>query len=276
MDQIQYCYNRILSTDWTKNFIALLIAIGLLYLAFYIIRKSGIMDRKTPNKEIITKENPHSVTLDDHYLYAISNNSISKYRKKGKRVATKKLPFKNITNGKIVNGDLVLVNAPSNPEKNAVLWLDPQTLEIVDFMTIPGMRGRVSWIDWAWGKWWVCDIYQAKSGKESDIYCFNNNWDLEGFWKLPKQVIKSIRPDALAGGEWLNEYLCVSDDKEAAIYILIMPDDKVHAKLLAKVPICFDGGGFALAVKDGKPEVWGVKGDKLVGCELDLDSEKME
>ncbi len=264
--------NRAVSTNWMRYTVYVLVVIVLLYIILFKNKEYARIDAGRVYK---VKEAQQGVAIDKRYFYAISNNSIGKYeRKSGKGVLHKKLPFKHLNGGKIINGDLVVVNNPAGqPEGNALIWLDPLTLEIIDIMKLPYLQGSLTWVDWAWDKWWICDAYYKKKAKDTTIYCFDQNWNLEGYWKLPKKVVESIEPYSLSGGAWFGEYLCVTGHDKPEMYILQMPANRIHAKLLRTVQVCFDGQGFSFERGKGSVYVWGIRREEsvVVRCSVDLE-----
>ncbi|KKL94536.1 hypothetical protein LCGC14_1863710, partial [marine sediment metagenome] len=113
--------NRAVSTNWMRYTVYVLVVIVLLYIILFKNKEYARIDAGRVYK---VKEAQQGVAIDKRYFYAISNNSIGKYeRKSGKGVLHKKLPFKHLNGGKIINGDLVVVNNPAGqPEGNALIW----------------------------------------------------------------------------------------------------------------------------------------------------------
>ena len=273
IDQLKYYYKAI-NTDWVRYTFYILVVIVALLLLYHIFFQNSCA-KLDAGRIYKAKEATEGVAIDKRYFYAIGHDKVGKYsRKSGKRVIAKKLPFKHIKGGKIVNDDLVIINTPpGRPEQNALIWLDVETLEMIDMMTLPHIQGEITWIDWAWEKWWICDAQYKKNVKETTIYCFNPDWVLEGFWKLPKDVVRSIEPKSLSGGAWFGEMLCVSGYEKPELYVLDLPEKKIHAKLLRLLLVCFDGQGFTF--ERGKESVyaWGTRRDKglVVRCAIDLE-----
>ena len=268
-------FNRYIETQWIRYSVytaAILGILILLYLFFY--RKN--CERITASRIYDAKEAKQGVAIDSKYFYAINNNSIGKYsRKSGKRVLYKKVPFKHLNGGKIVNGDLVVVNNPAGkPEQNALIWLDPSNLQVVDVMQMSFIQGSLTWFDWAWDKWWVCDARYGKKVKDTTIYCFNEQWEPMGFWKIPKSLVGDLEPYSLSGGAWFGDHLYVSGHDKPEMYLLELPKDKLHAKLIQTVQVCFDGQGFVFERGKGKIYVWGIRRDDsvVVRCSVNLES----
>ena len=275
MDQLKYYYYRAANTDWVRYTFYILGVIAVLVLMYYIFFKNNAYSRLDAGRIYKAKEATQGVAIDRRHFYAIGSDEIGKYgRKSGKRILVKKLPFKHIKGGTIVNGDLVIVNTPPKHQgENALIWLDSFTLEIIDMITLPHMQGEITWVDWAWDKWWICDAQYKENVKDTCIYCFNPDWVLEGFWKLPKVVTESIEPKSLSGGSWFGEFLCVSDYDKPELYVLDLPEKKIHAKLLRTVQVCFDGQGFAFERGKGSVYVWGIRRDEsvVVRCAIDIE-----
>nr|QBK87380.1 MAG: hypothetical protein LCMAC201_02900 [Marseillevirus LCMAC201] len=246
--------------------------LGVIVILYFLINKEYA--RLDAGRVYKVKEAKQGVAIDKNYFYAISNSVIGKYLKKsGKRVLRKKLPFKHLNGGKIINGDLVVVNNPAGqPKDNAIVWIDPVTLNVIDIMQLPHLQGSLTWVDWHWDKWWICDAYYKKKVKNTTIYCFDQDWNPQGYWKLPKKVVESIEPYSLSGGAWFGEYLCVTGHDKPEMYILQMPADKVHAKLLKTVQICFNGQGFAFERGKGHLYAWGIRRNSVVRCSIDLEN----
>ncbi len=254
------------------HYLVLLAVLILLYIIFF----RGESFRAGIVKTFKVKEAKQGVAIDAKHFYAISNSHIGKYKRKtGEKVLSKSMPFKHLNGGKMIDGDLVVVNNPTgkSARSNALVWLDPTTLNVIDILQLPQIRGSLTWADWAWNKWWVCDAWYGKDAKKTTIYCFNEDWILEGYWRLPKQVIEEISPYSLSGGEWFGEWLCVSGHDKPEMYVLELPTDKIHAKLLKTVPVCFDGQGFSFDRGKKHTYVWGIrrKDSVVVRCAINLD-----
>jgi len=189
------------------------------------------------HKSYIVKESLHAVALDHTHFYAIANNTVGKYsRKTGKRVKHVKLPFKHLGCGKIVNGDLLIVNNASH--RPAVIWLDSLDLNIVDILEPDNVKGPITLLDWHNTEWWI--------GTGRDVFAFDPDWKLIGYWKLPKECKNNT------GGSWLRGYLAIKNDKDITFYKL--PRDAVDCKTVGKSPINFDGIGITFQ----GDYVWGV------------------
>ena len=271
VNQLKYYYYKAASTDWVRYIFYMLVMICALILLYIILFRDDEELRVATDRVYKVKEVKKGVAIDDRYFYTISDSHIEKYgRKTGKKILSKKLPFKHLNGGTFVNGDLVVINnPPRNPEHNAIVWIDPKTLGLIDIMPLPQVKGSLTWIDWAWDKWWLCDAH----GKNTAIYCFNDDWTLEGYWKLPKEVIKNTKPRSLSGGAWFGEYLCVSGHDKPELYILELAYDKLQATLLKTIPICFDGNGFAFERGKDNTYAWGARGDHhtIVRCPINID-----
>lgn len=278
IEQLKYYYYKAASTDWIRYTFYILVAIGIMVLLYIFLFRNNEYMRLDAGRVYKAKEATQGVAIDKKYVYAISNSQIGKYgRKSGKRVLSKKFPFKHLNGGTFVNGDLVVVNnPPKQPKNNALVWINPTTLDVIDIMPLPEVKGSLTWVDWAWDKWWVCDAHYKKHTKDTAIYCFNQDWMLEGYWKLPKSVIKHIEPYSLSGGAWFGEYLCVSGHDKPEMYILDLPQNEVHAKLLRTIQVCFDGQGFAFERGKGSVYAWGVRRDDavVVRCAIDLEPDE--
>lgn len=267
ISRLKYYYTKTISTDWIRYMVYILLAIIILFVLYTLFNGNEYM-RLDSSHTYKVKEAKNGVALDGKHFYAISNSCIGKYsRKTGKKVLSKQFPFKNISGGTFVNGDLVVINN-SSKSGNILIWLDPDTLDIIDTMPVPQVSGTLSWIDWAWDKWWVCDAFFKKNVKETSIYCFNQDWVLEGYWKLPKSIVNEIKPESLLGGAWFGEYLCVMSNDNPEMYILELPEHSLYAKLVKKVQVCFDGRGFALERGKGNVYAWGVQNGRVVRCAI--------
>lgn len=273
LDTVKDYYNKAAANKWIRYAVYILLGLAVIFGVYIIFFRNNNYSRLNAGKVYKVKNNPHAVAIDAKYFYTVSNNTVEKYtRKNGKRVVSKKLPFKHMCGGKLVNGDLVVINSPKgHPSDTALVWLNPVTLDLIDIMKLPYMKGKLTWIDWAMDKWWVCDSRKGKHLKETVIYCFNSNWQLEGYWKLPKSVLAAIGEDSLSGGIWFGEYLCVAGRNRAELYLLQMPGDKIHALHAKTVQVCFDGQGFAFERGKGHIYAWGVNDSQVVKCAIDLD-----
>lgn len=251
MNQLQ----EILVHKKSRNIIIIISVILLIILIYKLFFKEK-SEKTNPDQEYPIKNNAQAVAIDAHCFYVVGKNYITKYnRETGKKILHRKLPFKNLACAKMVKGDLVVTNG--RHKSNTVIWLNPDDLSIIDYMNAPMVHGILTWIDYSWNMWWLCDI--TKDIHESKIYCFDNQWNLQGFWKLPKKLLKELDPDRPFGGDWIGEYLCITGNQKPYIYIIDLPKEAVHGKYMQKFPIPFDGKGFILEQGKKHLYVWGVQ-----------------
>lgn len=258
MDQLQYYYTKAANTAWIKYIFYIAITIVILILTYQLIPIATTKDYQS----FSVKDAGKCITTDKKHCYIIGKKFIAKYNKKGKKISKKSL-LKNMSSGALVNGDLVIVN---NTKTGPVaVWVDPDTLEVIDDIEIPQIDGPVSWIGWGWNKWWIC---QGKNAKNASIFCFNPDWVMEGYWKLPKKMVKEIKPSTITGGVWHGEYLCVISDNQV-LYVIDFPLDKVHAKLIRKLSVPFKCG---LALEPHKKGMisWGTSDNSIIKHKIDL------
>ena len=189
------------------------------------------------------KKESYTICTHDNDIYAANVNSITKYSKLGKKLAS--IHIKNVNCIKNVNSDIVVLSS------NVMHWFDPN-LNHIDSLETPPIDG-LSWFAWHMEKWWLCSV-----GNETIIYCFNPEWDMIGYWKLPHK----LKHCQLHGGDWGGNTLFVNDSKD--MYELYLPDTKVHAALVRKIPVCFKGGSFSITGK----YVWGISKDTAVKCKI--------
>jgi len=237
--------------------IILLIVLGLLY--YMVFRKKYYLK---PGKEYILPEPINSVAIDDSNFYTISNDTVTKYKKKnGKQMVQQKFPSKQLKVGKMINGDLVIANCSKN--KNVLLWLNPNDLSIIDALPLTFIEGTVLWIDRYWGEWWVSTVEHNKL----HIYCFDDEFQLKGYWRYPKGT-----PVNVTGGGWFGEYLCVSLKDSPEMIAMELDGDKVNATFIKKIQVCFEGHGFVFEQKHGHVYVWGIlDNNKVVRCPVEMD-----
>jgi len=222
--------------------------ICIVFIVFYLKQNNS-----SSNSRIYkVKESPKNIALDYKHFYSIGTKSIGKYDiKKGKQVLSNKYSINNINCSKIINGDLVVVN------NNELIWIDIDTLDIIDTMPLSFLKGLVTGIDFHMDKWWICEI-----GKESSIYCFNLDWILEGYWKLPKNILKKDKKTLISGCCWIDNNLGVFLNGSNELYLLKLPIDSVNSKLVKIYNKDFSGnnGKTITAEKENKNiAIWSIK-----------------
>ena len=179
---------------------------------------------KMNGSKIQLKKDIQSFIMHQNYLYLFNNEKMYKYNiKKEKKVSSTESIVDNITYGKMINGDLVVLN------NNELLWIDPETLDLIDRMDLPFIDGVVTCIDFHFNKWWVCEL-----NKESTIYCLNLDWQLEGQWRLPKKILQNNKKAIISGCSWLNNHFSVFLNGKSDLYLLNLPIDLESSKLLQK------------------------------------------
>ena len=246
----------IIDKIWFKYSLYAILLLGIL-LGIYIVQNR--YDRLEAD-QIYNVKDGNSVAVDRRYFYVISNNEIGKYEKKsGNRIIHKKLAFKHLSGGKIINGDLVVINNQSG--HTAMIWINPTDLSVIDIMETPFISGSLSWIDWAFDRWWICDAYSDEDIDKTMIYVYDPNWKLQGFWKLPKELLTS---HSIIGGTWFGDQLYVSGHSKPEIYQLKLPLEKVRAELGETIQTCFDGQGFVFEQESEIVYAWGIRNDSTV------------
>lgn len=221
-----------MDVDWVRYLMYILIACILVILFIFIYNR---FNGGEETFAITTDVQPTAIAIDKLF-YVVGSDTISIYKKNGKRKSHRKIPLKHITCAKIVNGDLVILN------KNLMCWVNPQTLELFDTMEIPSVKSTPIWFDFAHDHWWICE-----SG--GNIFCYDTEWNMLGFWHCSKDKCS-------VAGSWDGDYLVVSGGEK--LYILHLPDDKVNVKVVKSVDVPF-AGSFHIG-----DELWGISGDKLV------------
>jgi hypothetical protein len=97
------------------------------------------------------------------------------------------------------------------------------------------------------------------------IYVYDHNWNLQGFWKLPKDLLEL---GSVTGGTWFKDQLYVSGCEKPEIYQLKLPLEKVRAELGDTIQTCFDGHGF---VFERESSMWGIRNDFcVVKCDINF------
>ena len=232
------------------NWIHYLFFISLIVIIIYYYNKNKI------NGNIIHfKKDIQSLIMHQNYLYLFNNEKMYKYNiKKEKRVSSTDAIVDNITYGKMINDDLVVLN------NNELLWIEPETFELIDRMDLP-FDGIVTCIDFHLNKWWVCEL-----DKESTIYCLNLDWELEGHWKLPKKILKNDKKAIISGCSWLNNYFGVFLNGKSDLYLLNLPLDLENSKLVQKYDSNANFKGVVAKQKGKTIEVWGIQ-DKNIFSE---------
>lgn len=241
-----------------------LLMIAIISLLYFLISKKEKFQRKYS-----VKENKDAFAINSKYFFTTNNNKIEKYDKNtGKKIKHKRYNFNKIKDSKIVNGNLiVLVN-------NRLVWIDIDTMNIINTMIMPMVKPNVSWFDRAWDKWWVCEIdnIETTERKIAKIYCFNDNWDLEGFWIIPNKIIG--RKFNRLSGIWFKQYLCIClsiDENYTIIYIMELIGDKVNATVIDKIELNFECQSFAFDKDKNKICLWCADKENIIKYNVNID-----
>lgn len=244
----------IMNINWSTGLYSLLILLIVIAIIHIYIR---YRNKKGINAIYDTVSDIQGITIDEHYLYVITNSSIYKYsRKSSKMVLHKRLPFHHMGDAKMVNGDLIIVNNANNP---AIVWIDPNDLSVIDLITPDYVTGHIAWVDWAFSKWWLCDEHEKSCSR---ILCYDNDWNLLGFWTLPKGASSNI-----TGGAWLDTHLMVAN--KSTVAFLKTPPNAVPALLVRSHSLPYNEKGFIVEKKsNGNVYVWCTRGSQVVRCAL--------
>lgn len=240
---------------WTY-IIIIIIIIFFICIIYNIKNKKNIENIKLINIIEIEKDNEeHNIVIDEQNIYVINSNKITKYNKNGDRIKSKKYKVHNLKGGKVINGDLYV--CISNNYENSVLGINRETLDIEDNKELPYLEGQILlWIDHNMGKWWLC----CKNKEKNFIYCFNDNWEIEGLWKIPKHIATNI-----SEGRWVNNQLYLLDSDTKNLLITILPDDEIDIELIDIKKNNNTGISFDLEKKSNKKiKVWCDNGSNII------------
>jgi hypothetical protein len=224
------------------------------------------------------------IDKNNYYLLHRNNSQsiIDKYTRKGILLESVKLPF-NITGGSMINNDIVLIDNRNSlidnrnslidnrnslidnrnsliDNRNSLIdnrnqfgnsklvWIDTNNLSIIDTIDIPL---SINWIDWYFDKWWV--------GCINKLYCFNSDWELEGYWKIKNNI---------CGGKWYGQFLYMSCNKNY-IYKFSLKNKKVV--LIDTIYTCFNSKSFGFERTTNSIIGWGLLNNtRLVKCILNI------
>lgn len=221
-------------------------------------QKSVVEIRRFPIENAIHLQ---GVAVDMDYFYAISNFTISKYRKSdGSFVTTwdgrKDGIIKHLNSGVVINGKLYCANSnfPENPMVSSIEIFDTKTMKHIENHSFGIFAGSATWIDRNGGYWWV--VFANYDGKHSSegrdnrwttLVKFNDNWNELESWVFPKKVLDDFAPNSNSGGNWSRDgklYITGHDKKE--MYIMKLPDIGYTLQLLRIVPVLNPGQAIAI------------------------------
>ena len=114
-------------------------------------------------------------------------------------------------------------------------------MTVQDSIAVEGpKRGGIAWFDWHDGQWWI--------GRGQALYCYTQEWELIGFWRLPR---------AACGGTFFEGHLFAADCKSPKINVYRLPPEEVRAELIKTIETKNIPKGMEIEVRDdGRLYLW--------------------
>ena len=212
------------------------------------------------------------VAADGEFFYAIGNQRIEKYTKKGERVASWYEPdeslIKHFDGGIIIDGLLYCShsNFPEVPMASSIEIFDPKTLQHVRTVSLGLDNGSCTWVVRGEDCWYVGFAHYDRSGGNAggevlkdaswtQIVEYDNDWHRTQGWILPKELIDRLRPHSISGCLYIDGKLYCTGHDAQKLFVLEFPKYGMRMRLTDEIAIPFKGQGIAL---DPQGYLWGI------------------
>lgn len=191
----------------------------------------------------------------EQHVFAINNNSISKYdRVSGRLVATKKYPMTTHLNSGFLYKDLLYCahsNYPNQPDSSSIRIINPEDLSLTKTINLGKSEGSLTWIVKNKDHWYALFAYYGQENHLTYLAQINNNWEIKGRWTFPKTIIEEMGKMSISGGVPWKEGFLVTGHDEKKLYYLTLPQTGKVLKLINLYKSPFTGQGIALDPLNG-------------------------
>ena len=189
-----------------------------------------------------TRDARQAVAVDAQYVYAVSNQSISKIHRATKRVikqwmredrhsgtdksgeASKLTKIKHLNSGVILSNRLYSAhsNWPELPAQNTIEVWDVDLMRHVESIDLAGSDTWITWVDQYRGHWWMvlahydavtgvlgkqvssasADGRNSASDQRTRLLQLDDNFKVLGTWYFPPELLAEFAPMSNSGGSW--------------------------------------------------------------------------
>jgi endonuclease/exonuclease/phosphatase family metal-dependent hydrolase len=194
------------------------------------------------------EEARQAVAVDEHRVYAITNDRIARYdRATGRRTGVSTGDAKHLNSGFLADGRLYCAhsNYPGTPEISQLMALDLDTLRLETFHDFADYGGSLTWAVKHDGNWWCNFARYGNANAETFLVRFDDRWHEIGRWTYPAEVIRQLGKHSISGGVWRDGLLLCTDHDNERLYRLRLPKGGKLLELVDVQPAPFAGQGIA-------------------------------
>lgn len=227
-------------------------------------------------RSFTAKEADQAVAVDNSHIYAIDNKAIGKYNKRtGKKVdqwvGAEDGPFIHLNSGVVIGDTLFAAhsNFPGVPMTSSIEMWSVDNMQHIGSHSFGIYKGSATWIDRHKEAWWVAFAhYDRKDGgvpgkgpEWSVLVRFDVDWQPQGSYVFPSEVIERFHPNSNSGGAWgPDNRLYVTGHDAGEVYILELPKAGSTLKLIDI--LSFPGEGQGIAWDPSNPNIlYGIRRD---------------
>ncbi len=166
-------------------------------------------------RRLAAPEARQGVAAGRRSVYAVDNSTVARYDKAtGQRLAVWQGDPKRFRHlNSCARHDKALVCAASNypdlPMANMAIWLDAESLKLIEVRDLPADQGSLTWLDWHKGGWWAGFAnYDGRGGapgrdhRETVIVRFTRGFAPLQTYRFPPAVLARFAPYSTSGGAW--------------------------------------------------------------------------
>lgn len=226
-------------------------------LCFTLMTNTAIVNAKPTAVQtgaLAAPEGNQAAAADECFVYAIGSKLIAKYdRATGQRVALSTGEAHHLNSGFLWEGKILCAhsNYPRKPEKSEIMALDIETMALTTFKNFGEYRGSLTWVVREGDFWWCTFAHYGAANAKTVLVKLDDNWQEQGAWTYPPEVIKALGEMSISGGLWQKGQLLATGHDKRVLYRLQLPRQGDVLELIEVLPSPFPGQGIGADPKTG-------------------------
>lgn len=213
------------------------------------------------------------VVVDEHYFYAIDNNTIAKYdRRTGARVGE----WKGDPNGPIIHLNSCVVrgprlvcahsNYPGVPMLSSIEVWNTADMRHLESHSFGVYEGSLTWAIRGEGDWWLAFAnYGGAAGTPghgpewTTLVRMDDQWRRKEAYAFPVALVERLAPNSSSGGNWGPDgLLYVTGHDEDEVYLLRIPKMGSVLEWVETIPAPLQGQAWSFDPTE-PGTIWGIR-----------------
>ncbi|HLQ43230.1 MAG TPA: hypothetical protein VK137_00760, partial [Planctomycetaceae bacterium] len=142
-------------------------------------------------------------------------------------------------------------NYPQTPERSEIKVLDLESMQLSTFRDFGSFGGSLTWAVRHEDHWWCNFARYGDDNAQTFLVKFNNDWQEQGRWIYPVEVVRKLGRMSLSGGLWREDLLHVTGHDDPVLFRLRLPGEGRVLEFVDKQSAPFTGQGIAHDPKTG-------------------------